>query len=64
MVKNPPVNAGRLKRPGFDPWVEKTPWRRTQHPTLIFLPGELHGQRSLPGCSPRGHTESDTNEGI
>ena len=25
MVKNPPVNAGRLRRPAFGPWVEKTP---------------------------------------
>ena len=26
------------------------------------LPGEVHGQRSLAGCSPRGHKESDTSE--
>ena len=24
-------------------------------PTLVFLPGESHGQRSLVGCSPWGH---------
>ena len=24
-------------------------WRREQLPTLVFLPGELHGQRSLAG---------------
>ena len=29
---------------------------------LVFLPGELHGQRSLAGYSPRGHKESDTTE--
>ena len=28
----------------------------------IFLPGESHGQRSLAGRSPQGHTESDTTE--
>ena len=30
--------------------------------TLVFLPGESHGQRSLVGCSPRGHKESDTTK--
>ena len=27
--------------------------------TLVFLSGESHEQRSLAGCSPWGHTESD-----
>ena len=30
--------------------------------TLVFLPGESHGRRSLVGCSPWGHTESNTTE--
>ena len=30
--------------------------------TPVSLPGESHGQRSLAGCSPRGHKESDTTE--
>ena len=34
---------------GFDPWVEKIPWRRALQPTLVFLPGESHGWRSLVG---------------
>ena len=29
---------------------------------FLLLPGESHGQRSLAGYSPRGHTESDTAE--
>ena len=36
----------RHKKCGFDPWVEKIPWRRAQQPTPVFLPGESHGQRS------------------
>ena len=28
----------------------------------MFSPGEYHGQKSLVGYSPRGHTESDTTE--
>ena len=37
-------------------------WRRKWQPTPVFLPGESHGWRSLVGCSPWGHTESDTTE--
>ena len=46
----------------FDPWVGKIPWRRKWQPTLVFLPGESHGQRSLVGYSPYGHKESDMTE--
>ena len=42
------------KRPGFDPWVGKIPWRRASLPTPVFLPGESPGQRSLVGYSPWG----------
>ena len=38
------------------------PWRRTWHPTPVFLPGESHRQRSLVDCSPWGRKESDTTE--
>ena len=41
-------------RPRFDPWVQKIPWRRRWQPTLVFLPGKAHGQRSLVGFSPLG----------
>ena len=35
-------------------------WRRRQwHPTPVLLPGKSHGWRSLVGCSPWGHWESD-----
>ena len=34
--------------------------RSKWQPTPVFLPGESHGRRSLVGCSPWGHTESDT----
>ena len=52
----------RYRRPRFDPWVGKIPWRRKWQPTPVFLPGESHGQRSLEGYSPWGHQESDTTE--
>ena len=31
-------------------------------PTPVFLPGESQGRRSLVGCRPWGHTESDMTE--
>ena len=37
-------------------------WRRQWHPTPVLLPGKSHGWRSLVGCSPWGHRESDTTE--
>ena len=49
-------------RPGFDPWVGKIPWRRECQPTLVFLPGESYGQKSLAGYNPWGRKEWDTTE--
>ena len=44
-------------------WCEEpTHWRRKWQPTLVFLPGESQGLRSLVGCRLWGHTESDTTE--
>ena len=37
-------------------------WRRKWQPTLVLLPGESQGRRSLVGCRLWGHTESDTTE--
>ena len=47
---------------GFDPWVRKIPWSKAWQPTVVFLPRESHGQRSLVGYYPWGHTESDMTE--
>ena len=48
----------QCRRPGFDPWVGKIPWRRERLPTILKVPvfwfGEFHGL-----CS---HKESDTTE--
>ena len=52
----------QCRRPGFDPWVRKIPWRREWQTTPVFLSGKCHGQRSLPGYSPRGRKESDMTE--
>ena len=47
----------QCRRPGFDPWVEKIPWRRERLPTPVFWPGEFHGL-----YRPWGRKESDTIE--
>ena len=61
-AKEPTCQCRRFKRRRFDPWFRKIPWRRAWQPTLVFLPGESHGQRSLVGYSPWGCKESDPTE--
>ena len=46
----------------FNPWVGKIPWSRKWQPSLVFLPGIFHGQRSLAGYNPWGHNQSGTTE--
>ena len=42
---------------------ESLEWASRQwHPTLVLLPGESHGRRSLVGCSPWGRWDSETTE--
>ena len=50
---NSTCQCRRHKR--FNPWVGKIPWNRKWQPTLVFLPGECHGQGSLEGYSPWHH---------
>ena len=45
----------RHKMCGFNSWVGKIPWGRKWPLTLVFLPGQSHGQRSLVDYCPRGH---------
>ena len=63
IIRFPGGSDGRVcpqcRRPGFDLWVRKIPWRRAWQPTPVFFPGESHGQRSPAGYSPRGRKESD-----
>ena len=57
MVKNLPANAGDARDAGSIPG-RKIPWRRAWQPTLVFLPGGFHGQRTLLGYSQWDHRES------
>ena len=47
-------SACQCRRPGFNHWAGKIPWRRKWQPTRVFLPGKSSGQRRLAGCSPWG----------
>ena len=48
--------------PGSIPGFGRSPGDRNGLPTLVFLPGESHGEKSLAGYSPSGRKESDTTE--
>ena len=57
MVKNPPASTGDMGSiPGSGRFPEEGKWQ----PTLVFLPGEFHGQRSL--ADPWALKESDMTE--
>ena len=46
----------------FASGIGASSWRRQWHPNPVLLPGKSHGWRSLVGCSPWGHRESDMTE--
>ena len=50
-------NLLQCRRPEFNPWVGKIPWRRERLPTPVFWPGEFHGLYSTWGPK-----ELDTTE--
>ena len=51
-VKNPLMQIRSLG------WEDPLEWQ----PSPVFLPGKLHGQRSLVGYSPWGRKESEKTE--
>ena len=59
----------QFRRPGFNSWVGKIPWRRAWEPTAVFLPGEfpwieecLEEITWADGHSPCSRKESDKTE--
>ena len=49
----------QCRRPGFDPWVGRIPWRREWQHTLALLPEKFHGLGRLAGYSPWDYQELD-----
>ena len=39
--KEPTCQCRRHKRPGFNPWFRKIPWKRAWQSTPVFLPGDF-----------------------
>ena len=62
VIKNPCANAGDIRDVGSVPGSGRFPGEEGVATHRSILPGEPHGQRSLGGCSPQGHKESDTPE--
>ena len=62
-VKNPPAMQ-ETQETRIWSLSGEDPWRRAWQPTVVFLPGKSHGQRSLTGCGPWGCKESDTTEAL
>ena len=52
----------KRKRHGFNIWFRKIWVSNKWQPTAVFLPGKLHGQRSLAGYSPLGRKEVEKTE--
>ena len=57
--KETACQSGRHRRCGFNPWAWKISCNRKWQPAPVFLPGRIHGQRTLAGYIPWGHKESD-----
>ena len=69
VIKNPSTNAGHaggsvsIPGPERAPGIGgKIPLSRKQQPTLVFLLGKSHEQRSLVGYSPWDHKKSGRTE--
>ena len=61
MVKNSPASAEDVRDVGSIPKSGRSPGGALQ-PTLVFLPGESRGQRSLAGYTVHRVAELDMNE--
>ena len=52
MVKNLPVNVRVVRDMGSIPGLGRSPEVGYGKPSLVFLPGESYGHRSVVGYSP------------
>ena len=61
-MKNPTASAGEVRDKDWIPGSGRSAGEGNDNSLPIFLPGKSHGQRSLVGHSPWGHTELGTTE--
>ena len=52
----------QCRRPRFDPWVGKMPWRKEWLPTPVLMPREFHRQRNLARYSPWSYKVTATEQ--
>ena len=64
VVKNQPANAGDVRVVGSIPGLGRSPGGGHGNPLQYSCLENSHGPRSLAGCCPQGHKESDTTEVI
>ena len=50
----------QCRRPGFDTWVGKIPWKRAKKPTPVLLPGESPWTEEPGGLQSMGVAKSQT----
>ena len=62
MVKNLPANAGDIRDVDLIPGSGRSPGGGQGNPLQCSCLENPHGQRSLAGYSPQGHTELNTTE--
>ena len=62
MVKNAPTNAEDIRDMGLIPGLGRSLGGENGNPLQYSFLENPHGQRSLAGYSPWGHTESDLTE--
>ena len=51
----------QCRRPGFNPWIGKILWRKTQQSTPVFLAGQSHGQSGPGGLQSMGLQRAGQN---
>ena len=59
-VKNPPADTARDTDVGLIPGSGRSPWRRKWQFTLVLLPGESCGEKSLVGSIVHGVEKNQT----
>ena len=60
VVRNPPASARDTRDICLTPGSGRSPGVGNGNRLAVFLPGKLHGQRSLSGYNPWNFKESDT----
>ena len=59
MGKESACNAGDTEDASLIPVLGRSSGKGKKQPTLVFLRGKPHAQRSLVGYSPNGHKKAD-----